>query len=232
MDKEIYIKKIGRRGKIKIWLVDGAKIRRDIEKDFTNFAEHYYFKVIPKYEFWLDRESALDERRFFIEHLLTEWRLMNEGMPYKQAKEIANQKELSEREKAGDFKKAINKRDKVFLKKIHLRLLGKTEKGIGVWLVNGRLVRSAFDIGFTEGGHHLVYDYIPLKEVWIDNDLTAKERPYVIFHEIYERSLMKRGLTYNQAHYQASKLEWRARRNPEVLKENLELLGWHKIKNG
>ncbi|MBU1137003.1 hypothetical protein KKD72_01385 [Patescibacteria group bacterium] len=220
--KDFYLKKIGRRGKIDIWLMDGAKIRRDLEKDFNNFAEHYYFPIIPKYEFWLDRESVPDERRFFIEHLLTEWRLMDSGMPYKQAKEIANQKELSERKKAGDLEKVVNQKGELSSEKVHRRLLDKTRDGIDIWLVDGRLVRSAFDIGFTEGGHELVYQYVPKNEVWIDNDVIVKERPYILLHELYERSLMDGGLAYLQAHRQASRLEWRARHNEQVLEEKLK----------
>ena len=215
--KDFYLKKIGRRGKIDIWLVDGAKIRRDLEKDFTNFAEYYYFPIIPKYEFWIDRESVPNERRFFIDHLLAEWRLMDGGMSYQRAKEIANQKELSERKKAGDLEKVINQKSEFSPEKVHRRLLDKTKDEIDIWLVDGRLVRSAFDIGFTEGGHDLVYQYVPKNEVWIDDDVFAKERPYVLLHELYERSLMKSGLTYLRAHRKASRLEWRARHSEQIL---------------
>ncbi|PJA63688.1 MAG: hypothetical protein CO160_02335 [Candidatus Portnoybacteria bacterium CG_4_9_14_3_um_filter_43_11] len=217
--KDFYLKKIGRRGKIDIWLVDGAKIRRDLEKDFTNFAEYYYFPIIPKYEFWIDRESVPNERRFFIDHLLAEWRLMDGGMSYQRAKEIANQKELSERKKAGDLEKVINQKSEFSPEKVHRRLLDKTKDEIDIWLVDGRLVRSAFDIGFTEGGHDLVYQYVPKNEVWIDDDVFAKERPYVLLHELYERSLMKSGLTYLRAHRKASRLEWRARHSEQILDE-------------
>lgn len=215
--KDFYLRKIGRRGKIDIWLVDGAKIRRDLEKDFTNFAEHYYFSFIPKYEFWLDKEAVPNERRFFIEHLLTEWRLMDSGMPYKKAKEIAVQKELSERRKTRDLEKVIGKDGRPSLEKIRCRLLRKTGEGVSVWLVYGRLVRSVFDVSFTEGGHGLVYQYIPKNEVWLDNDVLAKERDYIILHEFAERSLMERGLGYQEAHRRASRIEWQARHDKEKL---------------
>jgi len=103
--KDFYLKKIGKRGKIKIWLVDGSKIRRDLDKEFTNFGQHFSFPFIPKYEFWIDKEAVSNERRFFIDHLLVEWKFMKDGYSYSMALKLADEKELSERKKAGDFKK-------------------------------------------------------------------------------------------------------------------------------
>lgn len=212
MDKKDYcLKKIGRRGKIQIWLVDGAKIRKDIEPEFTNFGQHLRFAFIPKNEFYIDKEAVSDERRFFIDHLLVERRLMKKGIAYKEASDLADKKELSEREKSNDFKKMANKSGNLKPSRAHLRLLRKTKKGLKIWLINGKLVRNAFNIEFTEGGHDKVYKFVPENEIWIDNDLMPKERKYVILHELYERKLMNKGLTYCKAHRQASRLEWQAR---------------------
>ena len=63
MEKSIqppYIKKIGRRGKITIWVVDGTYVRTHLDEEFTNYGEHYGFKCIPKNEFWLDKEAQED----------------------------------------------------------------------------------------------------------------------------------------------------------------------------
>lgn len=212
-----YLKRIGQRGKIEIWLVDGSQIRRDLDEEFTNFGQHFRFKCIPENEFWIDKEAVPDERRFFIDHLLEEWQLMKKGMSFKDASDAANIKERTERNKAGDFKKFFDEKIK---EKIHCRLLKKDKAGISIWLVDGRLIRSTLDIEFTEGGHDLVYDFVPPHEVWIDNDLSAEERPYIILHETYERSLMEEGLPYRQAHRKASRLEWQSRQDPKVLEKN------------
>jgi hypothetical protein len=45
----------------------------------------------------------------------------------------------------------------------------KLENGVRVWIVNGRLVRSAFDIDFTAGGHDHVYEFVPEGEVWAES---------------------------------------------------------------
>jgi len=222
-----YLKPAGRRGKIKIWLVDGNLIRQELNEEFTNFGQHYKFNSIPKYEFWLDKEAVPNEKRFFIDHLLIEWQLMKKGLGYKRAYRAAAQKEKKERIKAGDLAKVNNRQGVPDKNKIYCRRLGKTADKISVWLVYGRLVRSAFDVNFTEGGHGLVYKYIPKNEVWLDNDITGKERPYILLHELYERSLMDKGTSYLKAHPPASRLEWRVRHNRALLKKNLAELGWN-----
>jgi len=189
-----YLKKIGQRGRIKIWLVDGAVVRRDLDPEFTNFGQHFRFKFIPEFEFWIDKEAVSNERRFFIDHLLTEWRLMRKGVSYNEALDIANNKERSERLKALDLRRVIDERGRPDVAKLHLRLLEKTPRGVSIWLVDGKLVRSIFDVEFTEGGHDLIYDFIPKNEVWIDNDVSEGERKYVILHK------------------KASRAEWQARR--------------------
>ena len=75
-------------------------------------------------------------------------------------------------------------------KKVHIRLWKKLESPVSVWIVDGRLVRSVFDIDLTEGGHDYVYEFVPENEAWIDNDLDEVERPYVL---LYERNLMAKG---------------------------------------
>ena len=111
-------------------------------------------------------------------------------------------------------------------KKIHKKFINQAGELL-IWLIDGRLVRSIFDVDFTEGGHGLVYDFVPKNEIWIDDDLSAKERPFVILHELYERSRMARGLAYNQAHKKASRLEWECRHNEKRLAGNLAKLGFY-----
>ncbi len=227
MDKNIYIKKIGKRGKISIWIVNGEKVRDNVDEEFTNFGEHFAYPAIPEYEFWLDHEAKPNERRFFIDHLLAEWRAMKAGVPFFKALKIGNAKELLERKRTGDLKKILDKSGAPNAKKVHSELLGKV-KDISVWLIDGRLVRSDFDINFTEGGHDRVYKYVPKNEVWIDNDIMPEERPFVLLHELFERLQMEKGLTYNQAHSHASRLEWQARHDEKKLKKHLAELGWKK----
>lgn len=227
MEKDnFYLKKLGKRGRISIWLVDGRRIRSDLDREFTNFGQHFRFPFIPENEFWIDKEAVPDERRFFIDRLLLEWRLMKKGKPYYVASELADAKERSERERTADYRKIVNQKSGLRAQRVHRRLLKNLKNGIVVWLVDGRLVRTLFKVSFTEGGHDLVYHFVPKNEVWIDNDVIIEERPYVILHELLERFLMSKGLSYARAHRKASQREWETRRQPETLKKILNSLGW------
>ncbi|MGA3245188.1 MAG: hypothetical protein ABSE41_11260 [Bacteroidota bacterium] len=224
--KPPYIKKVGQRGNITIWVVDGTYVRTHLDEEFTNYAQHYGFKCVPENEFWLDHEASEDEQQFFIDHLLVEYELMKKGMPYDDALEAADKKERSEREKSGDVKKVAVGRGLADPSKVHIKLWKTLESGVKVWIVDGRLVRSVFDVDFTEGGHDHVYEFVPHDEVWIDNDLEEIERPYVLLHELHERNLMAKGWPYSKAHNDSSKLEYHCRHHPDELHDSLAAEGW------
>ncbi len=220
----VYLKKLQQIGPITVWLVNGVKVRA-FDNEFTNFGEHYGFKFIPENEFWLDQESAENEREFFIEHLLVEWNLCKKGKDFEYALGKGDIKERAERKKCGDLTKVFDKEHSPHYDKIHKKLLGVTEQGLHVYIIDGRLVRSAFYIDFTEGGHDYVYKFVPHNEVWLDDDLVLEDLPYVAIHEIHERNLMKRGWKYLDAHGSASVLEWTLRQHPNKINESLGELG-------
>jgi hypothetical protein len=97
---------------------------------------------------------------------------------------------------------------------------------VSVWIVDGRLVRSVFDPDFTAGGHDHVYEYIPENEVWLDNDVSEAERPYVLLHELHERNQMEKGEDYAHAHKSALRLESHYRKYPSDLHTALTTEGW------
>jgi hypothetical protein len=223
-----YIQKLEERGKLQIWLVDGSYVRGNIDEEFTNFGQHYRYHYIPDNEFWIDREAKHDEHQFFIDHLLVEHRLMAGGMSYKEALPEADRAERKERRLAGDV--AILTHHGQSLpdgKDIHERLWKKLENGLSVWIVNGRMVRSVFDIDFTEGGHDYVYEFVPENEIWIDDAIVEAERGCVLLHELHERNRMAKGWTYNKAHAESSRLEYHCRHNPDELHDALIAEGWN-----
>ena len=224
--KPFYLKKIGQRGKISIWIVDGSYIRTNLDEEFTNFGQHYRFTYIPKDEFWLDQEAGSDEQNIYIDHLLVEYRLMEKGVPYDQALDAADKAERAERKKAGYAKKMTKGGNLPDASQVHIRLWKKLETLVRVWIVDGKLVRSIFDIDFTEGGHDYVYEFVPLNEVWIDNDVEETERPYVLVHELHERNLMAQGWDYSRAHADASQLEHYCRLHSEELHAALVKENW------
>ena len=222
-----YLEKIDERGNLKVWVVDGSYIRSHIDEEFTNFGQHYSFPYIPKDELWIEKETKDDERRFFTDHLLVEHRLMTKGVPYNKALEEADKVERRERRRAGDVSRLTHHGEELpDGREVHQRLWKKLENGVSIWIVNGRLVRSVFDIDFTEGGHDYVYEFVPENEVWIDDAIEEKERAYVLLHELHERNRMARGWSYNKAHAESSRLEYRCRHHPDELHEALAAEGW------
>jgi hypothetical protein len=225
--KPPYLKKDETRGDYQVWIVDGAYIRGHIDEEFTNFGQHYRYSYIPKKEFWIDQEAKPDEKAFFIEHLLVEHNLMAEGASYDDALVQADLVERKERRRAGDVRKVTHQGKQLpDASAIHEHLWKKLENGVSVWIVNGRLVRSAFDIDFTAGGHDHVYEFVPEGEVWIDNDIEEKERGFVLLHELHERNRMEEGLPYSKAHEESSRLEFRCRKHPDELHDALAAEGW------
>jgi hypothetical protein len=224
--KPPYLKQAGQRGKIAVWIVDGTYVRTHIDEEFTNYGQHYNFTYIPKDEFWVDKEGKQDELKFFIDHLLVEHRLMEKGVPYDDALVAADKAEMAERKRSGDVKKLTKGKSLPDASRVHVRLWKKLESPVSVWIVDGRLVRSVFDVDFTEGGHDYVYEFVPQNEVWIDNDLEEAERPFVLLHELHERNLMAKGWDYDRAHEDSSKIEYHCRHHPNELHMMLVNEGW------
>jgi hypothetical protein len=225
--KPPYIRKIDKRGNLEIWIVDGTYIRSNIDEEFTNFGQHYRYKYIPQTELWIDREAEHDETQFFIDHLLVENRLMAKGLSYSDALDQADREERKERRRAGDIKLATHDgKNLPDAKSVHELLWKKLGSGISVWIVNGRLVRSIFDIDFTEGGHDHVYEFVPENEIWIDDAIEEPERGYVLLHELHERNRMSKGWTYDKAHNESSHLEYYCRHHPDELHDYLINEGW------
>lgn len=196
-------------GKFKVFVVDGAAIRKSSEPDWTDFGQHYRFpKLIPKEEFWIDQGYEKEEH-FFIDHLLLEYELMAEGKSYKVALTAADKLESRERKRSARAKTCKKNPDKKY--RVEKKLLEEVN-GLKVYLVDGELVRDWYDPDFVEGGHDLVYTYVPSPNtVWIDDQMTEKERAPTILHETTERALMAKGMSYHKAHNKALEAEWKWR---------------------
>jgi hypothetical protein len=222
-----YINKVEERGNLQVWIVDGTYIRSHTDEESTNFGQHYRYPYIPSNELWIDHEAEHDERQFFIDHLLVEHRLMEEGMPYERALVEADRAERKERRRAGDVRRLTHHGGKLpDGRDVHERMWKRLESGLSVWIVNGRLARSVFDIDFTAGGHDYVYEFVPQDEVWIDDAIVEQERPYVLLHELHERNRMADGWPYSKAHAESSRLEYHCRHHPDELHDALAAEGW------
>jgi len=221
-----YLRCLEKRGGLSIWVVDGDYVRKNIDEEFSNFGHHWTIEEIPEGEIWLDEEGHPDEQHFFVRHALVERKLMQRGKGYEQARVAADNVEREMRSRAGDLGRARHGKEQVKPEVCHERLWKALTGGVHVWFVDGRLVRSVFDIEFTEGGHDYVYEFVPPDEVWIDDDLHEDERGFVLFHELHERNLMAGGMDYDTAHADSSRLERHYRNHPAQLHEALIQEGW------
>lgn len=218
-----YIEKIITVSDYDVWIVDGMYIRKNIEREFTNFGHHYRYKFIPKNELWIDKERIGGEEDFYIEHMLVDTRLIEEGVPYDQSWDRASRAEKKLRKEVMLAKEEIrpDMTKAEYIEKLHKKLLTKYSNGIKVWIVDGALVRTVFFMDFTEGGHDKVYKFVPKGEVWLDDDLSEKEIKFVLLHELHERYLMSEGWDYDPAHRRASSIEYHCRHHPEELDKKL-----------
>lgn len=223
-----YIKLFDTVDEFSVYEVDGHYIRDNINREFTNFGQHYRFPFIPKHEFWLDKEYAPGEECYFIDHLLLEWHLMDSGVDYDIAlgrADTLEKKERLKRELLSTVREKITNLFGMVPREVYVGKLGSFNE-VEVCIVNGEVVRNLYFIDFTEGGHHFVYDFVPWNEVWIDNDLSPSEMEYVLLHELHERYLMSQGYDYAHAHRSSSIIEYKCRRDPKKLEEcmNEEIL--------
>lgn len=80
--------------------------------------------------------------------------------------------------------------------------------GATVWSVDGAAIRRTTYVDFTMGGHGYRYLFVPLDEIWIDQTYTRKSDLWpTIWHEYFERALMRNKVPYSAAHAMASRLE-------------------------
>ena len=158
------MKKIGSFSGYNVYYVSGYVIRREIDKTFPNYGSHRSFKFIPKNEFWIDYENRNKrEAKYIIINFLAFEKEIEKGKNVDDAIKIANMIEKRERHKSKWIKKLrkIKIKEKL-LKKIHeKRLFGKITDKLKIWLIDGDIVRSLFDVDFNQGGHGYVYPFIP-----------------------------------------------------------------------
>ncbi len=223
--KKPYLYKLKEVAGFSVYIVDGIYVRKNMNEDFTNYAQHYQFKFIPKDEFWIDQGASRVEDKFYITTMLVINRLMARGMSHKKAIAVANKVEKKERSAYLLVKNKIKvsrKKDK-YLKLVYKRHSRKySNDKCNVWIVHGEIVRGIFFLDFTEGGHDDVYSFVPKNEIWIDDDLSRREIKFVLLHEVYERNLMRKGMNYPEAHRHALQIEYHCRRHPRMTKAALK----------
>lgn len=101
------------------------------------------------------------------------------------------------------------------------KTVGKLD-GASIKLVDGDKIRDKYFPDFSYGGHDLIYgrgnteyrnvSFIPSGEIWLDGHVDIPALRYTLYHEVIERRLMSKGMSYDRAHKQANKAEHDAHR--------------------
>lgn len=151
---------------------------------------------------------------------------MDAGASYDEAIGCADRIERAERHHTRIYRELHGherKHPQEVLRHIHVDRINKySTKELAVWIVRSDVIRDLFYIDFTEGGHAFVYPFVPLNEIWIDEDLTPHERPFVVLHELHERNLMaQHRYDYPRAHRSASTLEAFCRHHPTMTQRKI-----------
>ena len=104
---------------------------------------------------------------------------------------------------------------------LHKRLLSEySTKSVKLYAIPQTEIIGIVGVKFTGGGHWLVYSEIPDREIWIAEELMASlEGKYYILHEWHEVKKMLKGMSYDDAHVLANRVEGKARKDHH---ENLD----------
>ncbi len=184
---------------MKIAYVDGFKIRQTLDTDFNVIHEHeddptqYSPKFyIPRGEVWIDHRYKKEAK--YLLKIELDWFGAKSGS-YHEA-----------RKRAIERVRALG-RPPAFIKKT------TRQKGLNIRYVDGAIIRKYLDPQFYCGGHELVYEYVPINEIWIDVAMDPRDWPHILLHEITERGLMAKGMAYDPAHEFATATERLSRRD-------------------
>ncbi len=81
----IYRVPTGERNGVKIWIVDGFNVRRDIYPDFGFSGNGYAYKFIPEDEIWIDGDITCEEMEYSVALELKERGMMKNNIYYDDA---------------------------------------------------------------------------------------------------------------------------------------------------
>jgi len=221
----IYRFDAGTRDGFKIWIVDGALIRKTIFNEFIYGGNDERYPFVPYNEIWVDNSISCEEFETTVAHEINERNLMAkfrmayfdahdsslalEVMMRRQWKKRCEEHENSLHEVAPiDFdstQEITDIPDKIKLENIYMIPLGE-RNGVKIWVVDGYRVRRDIYPDFGFSGNDKAYHFIPEKEIWIDGAISCEEIEYSIAQELNERELMENGFDYDSAYVEAVKI--------------------------
>lgn len=207
---------------IAVRIVDGERVRRDLDVDFTNSGSRYQHSKIPAGEIWISDEIDRSERKYLIDYELEIIKKMMSGYTLDGAKKAAEKREVSERARGDGIIRAP--RGAVIRESELGEVAAEFSDGVIARFIDGRMVRDKYDDTFTEGGHDLVYNYVPKSTIIVERNIRP-ELQYILIHEKRERDLMRGGMSYDSAHARANSMEARAQKMKTLARATLLSLG-------
>jgi hypothetical protein len=215
----------GEKDKFKVWIVDGAEIRRQIFNEFIYGGNSERYPFVPEGEIWIDNSISSEEFETTLAHEINERNLMARyAMTYFDAHDSSLALEVKMRRgyllqcnehesklpnvSPTDFdstKEIEDIPEMIKLKNIYRIPLGE-RNGIKLWVVDGYAVRRDIYPDFGFSGNGLAYHFIQPNEIWIDGSVTCEETEYSIAQEMKERELLAKGMSYDSSYTEAVKV--------------------------
>jgi hypothetical protein len=225
---------MGEKDGFKIWIVDGAVIRKNIFNEFIYGGNDRRYTFVPEGEIWIDNSVSSEEYNTTLAHEINERNLMlRNGMSYFDAHDSSlaielimrrNFAEVCSKHEAGlkpvsptDFdstQEIEDIPDKIKINNVY-RIPYSERSGIKIWIVDGYTVRRDIYPDFGFSGNDMAYHFIPPNEIWIDGEVSCEETEYSIALEMTERVLMASGKTYDEAYLEAVKVTVNMRKENE-----------------
>lgn len=112
------------------------------------------------------------------------------------------------------------------------KILVNQRDGYNIYVVDGNYIRTNENIEFTNFGHHFRFPFIPVNEIWLDEEYgDGNERtPYTV-HAIIEAEAMKKGMPYDKAYDKGLEAESKYRKESKgkIYKRLLMVVGNLKV---
>lgn len=208
----------------RIHTVDAFGVRESSPEaeEFTLMGTRDEFPgVVPGWEVWISRRHFPREGVFLLAHALAMLGAHRRGLSDDAAYEAGQDAERHVREDLTGEEFRDGKPHRQVPEKIYDRLyatIPDPDGPVKAWIIDGYLARCWYKTDYAEGGHYVVYPWVPAREIWLEKDTDPRELPFILAHEYLEMRMMRDGgLGYDHAHGIASKVEFALRHEESPL---------------
>jgi len=109
--RDVYLRRTGRRAGQDIWIVDGARVRRDIFDEFLQGGNDQRYRFVPRNEIWIDDQLNCAEMEYQIIHQLRERASMARGADAQMAYGIGSALQIAARRR--DAQMVVRKEERL-----------------------------------------------------------------------------------------------------------------------